>query len=1463
MAIIEKDNCGCGFIASINGKVSHRIVELSLTALQRLTHRGVAGEDGLSADGCGLLIQLPRHFFRKYAEQQGWILSARFAVGMCFLNPENAEVQKEQLNNELTALGFSVAGWRDLSVDSALCGEHARSNFPHFAQVIVNVDDKQTLELTEARLMLARHRATLSLSGDPYFYICSLSTQVVIYKALVLPKYLPVFYKDLSDKSVKSAFSIFHQRFSTNTLPAWRLTQPFRFLAHNGEINTIQGNRHAVLARAPLLTNKDKDCLDEIRPIIDPIASDSASLDNMLEFLVRGGMDPFQAIRLLIQPAFRKNRNFGSEQQAFFEYCSLQMEPWDGPASVVFTDGRVVCCALDRNGFRPARYLQSKDGLLLVCSETGVIDLDEENIVVKGRIGPGELLGVDMKTHQVMTTAIIDSRLSSKYPYLDWLQQHTHRPPADLHHDLKVYRITDKQAAFYRKLYDISNEEVNDVLKAMAQTAKEATASMGDDTPIALLSTQKRSLFDYFRQQFAQVTNPAMDSLRESVIMSTEITLGRQENLFDASPLHAKRIILSSPVLSSGEWEYLQTLTSRGFPFVKLPLSYSTQESLLEAIERLCKQALEAVSQGAVLLLLSDSDIDLQAIPLHPLLAVGAIHESLIEAGKRYDCDLLVASGWVRDPHHFAALLAYGAAAIYPYLAYSLIADFNIENGLSNYVKAIEGGLLKISAKMGISTLDSYRGTQLFEVIGLSKSVLDRCFSQSASKLEVLDFSDLDSLARAYFDDAHNPYSYPRHGGLLKYLPDNEYHEFNPDVVMSLLNAAKQGEYPLYQRYSQLIQQRPLTTIRDLLDIQYAKNSLPLEDIETADKIFPRFETAAMSLGALSPEAHEALAVAMNTLGGRSNSGEGGEAAYRHNSIKRSKIKQIASGRFGVTADYLMNAEVIQIKIAQGAKPGEGGQLPGSKVNALIAQLRYCGEGVTLISPPPHHDIYSIEDLAQLIFDLKQINPQALISVKLVSGPGIGTIAAGVVKAYADVITISGYDGGTGASPTSSIKYTGSPWELGLHETHQLLLENKLRHRVILQVDGGMKTGMDVVKAALLGAESFGFGTAPMVALGCKYLRICHLNNCATGIATQDDFLRENHYQGSPQRVIHYFTWLAEEVREILASLGFSSLHEIIGRRDLLQKITTDDPLINRIDLSFMLDCNKVDASYQWRELPKSNKPRDKASLAEAIQEAVEPLLAAHQDIKLHFPIHNGNRSIGARLAGTIARQYGFKSLKENSVQLSFTGTAGQSFGAWTCQGMSLYLTGDANDYVGKGISGGKIVIRLPSEAQYASNETSIAGNTCLYGATGGICYIAGQVGERFAVRNSGAVAVIEGAGAHCCEYMTAGVVLVLGDTGINFGAGMTGGFAIVLDLTNCFIEQCNEEFVEGYRLTELDTKEYTDYLEQLLDHHINETGSRWGQQIKDSFSEYLPLFWLVKPKAIGWNTLRVAYERK
>ncbi|KTC75451.1 glutamate synthase [Legionella birminghamensis] len=1462
MAIIEKDNCGCGFIASINGKASHRIIKLSLTALQRLTHRGAAGEDGLSADGCGVMIQLPELFFRKYAKEQGWHLNPRFAVGMCFLNPAYQQAQKEKLDEALNAQGFSVAGWRDLPVDSHFCGAHALGNLPHIAQVLVNIDGALEHSKAEAKLMLARHQVSTGLNDDPFFYICSLSAKVLVYKALVLPQYLPAFYKDLRNTNLKSAFSLFHQRFSTNTLPSWRLTQPFRFLAHNGEINTIQGNRHAVLARSRLLLNEQHPCLDDIRPIVEPEASDSASLDNMLEFLVRGGMSAFQAIRLLIQPAWQNHKMFDAAQQAFFNYCALQMEPWDGPASVVFTDGQIVCCALDRNGFRPARYLQSRDGLVLVCSEAGVIDLAEENILCKGRIGPGELLAVDIQAQQVMTSDFIDSMLTASSPYAAWLQDYTYRPPLRLHQALSAESLDNSQAIFYRKLYDISYEELHDVLKVMAETGKEATASMGDDTPIALLSTQNRPLFDYFRQQFAQVTNPAMDSLRESVIMSTEITLGRQRNIFERSPAHAQRIILRSPVLSSAEWEHLAVLGPSGYPCANLELSYTPQETLADAIERLCSEALQAVNEGFVFLRLSDIAINPQDIPLHPLLAVGAIHQSLVETGKRYDCNLLVASGWVRDPHHFAALLAYGAAAVYPYLAYSLIHDFQIENGLANYVKAIEGGLLKISAKMGIATLASYCGTQLFEIIGLSRQVLNRCFSQSASKLEVLEFADLDNQTRAYFDNAHNPYSHPRHGGLLKYLPDNEYHEFNPDVVMALLEAAKQGDHQLYQRFSELIQQRPFTALRDLLLLKPAEIRLPLVNIEPAVSIFPRFETAAMSLGALSPEAHEALAVAMNTLGGRSNSGEGGEAEYRHKTIKRSKIKQIASGRFGVTADFLVNADVIQIKIAQGAKPGEGGQLPGSKVNETIARLRYCGEGVTLISPPPHHDIYSIEDLAQLIFDLKQVNPEALIAVKLVSGPGVGTIAAGVVKAYADIITISGYDGGTGASPTSSIKYTGSPWELGLHETHQLLLENNLRHRVILQVDGGLKTGMDVVKAALLGAESFGFGTAPMVALGCKYLRICHLNNCATGIATQDDFLRENHYQGSPQRVIHYFKWLAEEVREILADLGFSSLQEIIGRRDLLQKIASDDPFTRRIDLSFMLDKTESDSSWQWRDLPKTNKPRDKAKLAQGIQEAVEPLLSMSQPVRLHFPIRNDDRSIGARLAGYVAKQFGFKKLADETIQIAFTGSAGQSFGAWTCQGISLCLTGEANDYVAKGISGGKIVIKPPAEASYPSNEMTIAGNTCLYGATGGCCYMAGQVGERFAVRNSGAIAVIEGAGAHCCEYMTAGVVLVLGETGINFGAGMTGGLAFVLDLNDSFSKQCNSEFIEWHRLTDADKSGFTDFLEQLLENHTRETGSRWGQQIKDSFDEYLPLFWLVKPKSTGWDTL-LMYERK
>lgn len=1454
MVSIEKDNCGCGFIADVKGRVSHRVIKQALTALQRLIHRGAVAEDGLSADGCGVLLQMPRSFFRDYAQQNNLPLHTLFAVGMCFLNPKKKRRNKQVVTEALSEQGFSVVAWRDLAIDSSICGEHAYKSLPKIAQVLVNIPDNSEVGEVEARLLLARHRASTSLLDDPHFYICSLSTQVIIYKALVLPKNLAIFYKDLANTKLKSAFCIFHQRFSTNTLSAWRLAQPFRFLAHNGEINTIQGNRHAALARDKLLTSKLFPYLDSVRPIVDVKVSDSASLDNILEFLIRGGMNLFQAIRLLIPPAWQKLKQLSPERRAYFSYYSLQMEPWDGPASVVFSDGQIVCCALDRNGFRPARYLQTKDGLVIACSEVGVIDLDEETIGYKGKLGPGELIAVDTKTHQVLTTELIDSQLSARRPYPVWLHRHAHYVPCETHLNFNKEDFDSEALTFYRKLYDLSDEESNEVLVVMAETGKEATSSMGDDTPIAVLSTQPRVLFDYFRQKFAQVTNPPMDSLRESMFMSLETTLGRRYNLFDESEHHTKRVILSSPVLSSSDLDHLKNLSNPDYRLETLPLAHSTGQSLARAITSLCNKAVSAVKNGAVILLLSDKIIKRHDIPIHPLLAVGAIYHRLIEEGLRYDCDLLVESGWVRDSHHFAVLLTYGAAAIYPYLAYALIQQSKIEKGLVNYVKAIENGILKICAKMGVSTISSYRGAQLCDIIGLSQEVVNRCFSQSSSTLNLLDFTDLDSLARTHFDNAHNPYSAPRHGGLLKYLPAGEYHDFNPDVVMTLLEAAKKGERQLYQQFSSLLQNRPLSTVRDLLDFKSPKPPLALTEVEPIATIYPRFETAAMSLGALSPEAHEALAVAMNTLGGRSNSGEGGEASYRHKTLMSSKIKQIASGRFGVTAEYLSNAEVIQIKIAQGAKPGEGGQLPGNKVNATIAHLRHCSEGITLISPPPHHDIYSIEDLGQLIFDLKEVNPEALISVKLVAGSGIGTIAAGVAKAYADIITVSGYDGGTGASPITSIKYTGLPWELGLQETHQLLLDNHLRHRVILQVDGGLKTGQDVVKAAMLGAECFGFGTAPMVALGCKYLRICHLNNCVTGIATQDDFLRQYHYQGNAQRVINYFTWLAEEVREILASLGFASLDEVIGRNDLLQKKELGDPLLAKLDLSSILA--KTASSYpcNWLATPKKNHPIDRGELAQRIQKTIEPLLQTGQPIKLHFPISNKDRAVGAKLSGYLAKHHGLKGLENDAIQLFFTGSAGQSFGAWNCQGLTLDLTGEANDYVGKGMNGGKLVLRPSENRGYPSKEATIAGNTCLYGATGGYCYMAGLVGERFAVRNSGAIAVVEGAGAHCCEYMTGGVVVVLGEVSVNFGAGMTGGVAFVLDLNNSFATNCNTELISLHRLSEANLSRFSEYLKQILQRYVEATRSAWGQHLYDSFNDYLPLFWLIKPSAINWD---------
>ena len=1470
-----KDNCGFGLIAHLKGQTSHRLLKTAIEALTCMTHRGGINADGKTGDGCGLLLQKPDSFLRAVAKEAcGAELTAIYGVGSIMLSRDEAvaESQRAVLSEELTKQGLVVAGWRHIPTDPECLGPIALKSLPTFNHVFVNNTDLP-IEQVNAKLFIARRKAEIRLAGDKSFYVASLSTTVLSYKGLMMPVDLPRFFADLADERLETAICVFHQRFSTNTMPVWPLAQPFRMLAHNGEINTIVGNRNWSVARTPKFITPLLPELQELKPLVNRTGSDSSSLDNMLEILTLGGMELHRAIRMLVPPAWQNVEHMDPDLRAFYEYNSMHIEPWDGPAGLVITDGRYAVCTLDRNGLRPSRWVITKDDMITVASEVGVYAYDPADVVAKGRLGPGQIMSIDTLTGTLHNTQDIDNQLKSTKPYKQWLKARALRIESTLNTDAKENGLEGIELKANMKMFQVSFEERDQLLRPLAEGGQEAVGSMGDDTPMAVLSRQQRSLYDYFRQQFAQVTNPPIDPLREAIVMSLETCLGRELSVYEEHADHADRVILSSPVLSPEKFRGLMALKRPGYEQQKFSLYYNPATTNLKAaLAQLCDDVAAAVKSGKVLMVLSDAGFSKGQLPIHALLAVGAVHQHLTNVGLRCDSNLIVETATARDPHQVAALIAYGATAVYPYLSYHVLNDLietgellsDVDSAYKNYRKGIDKGLLKILSKMGISTITSYRGAQLFEAIGLSEEVVGTCFESTPSRIGGARFEDLEADQKIIAQTAWQDRKPIGPGGLLKYVHGSEYHAFNPDVVQTLQKAVQSGNYALWRNYADLVNKRPVAMLRDLLAIREDRcKPIPLSEVEPVEAIIKRFDSAGMSLGALSPEAHEALAEAMNRLGGRSNSGEGGEDPARYGTVKSSKIKQVASGRFGVTPAYLVNAEVLQIKVAQGAKPGEGGQLPGGKVNDLIARLRYSVPGVTLISPPPHHDIYSIEDLAQLIFDLKQVNPDALVSVKLVSRPGVGTIAAGVAKAYADLITISGYDGGTAASPLTSIKYAGSPWELGLSETHQTLRANDLRNKVRVQTDGGLKTGLDVVKAAMLGAESFGFGTGPMVALGCKYLRICHLNNCATGVATQQDKLRKDHYIGTVEMAMNFFKFVAEETREWMARLGVRTLGELVGRVDLLEIIEGETTKQQQLDLSPIIYTDDYLATKPQVCAVSKNEPFDKGETAEAMVRVVLPAIEAKSGGEFEFNVTNCDRSIGARLSGEIAKRYGNQGMADKPIKLKLTGIAGQSFGVWNAGGLDMYLEGDANDYVGKGMAGGKLVIRPPRASEFKSNKTSIMGNTCLYGATGGKLFAAGTAGERCGVRNSGAYVVVEGAGDHCCEYMTGGVVTVLGQTGVNFGAGMTGGFAYVLDEANNFVDRYNHELVDIHRINTEALEAHRNHLRSVIEEFTQETESAWGQHLLSNFDDYIGKFWLVKPKAASLGSLLVSFRKR
>tara|TARA_B100000959_G_scaffold118601_1_gene124668 strand:- start:1292 stop:5749 length:4458 start_codon:yes stop_codon:yes gene_type:complete len=1465
--LFEHDSCGFGLIANIDDKSSHWVVKTAINSLKRLTHRGAISADGKSGDGCGVLIKFPSEFLRAVAIDSNIKLDAKFAAGTVFLNPKKrmANKVKKIIESTIKQEGLGLAGWREVPIDASVCGQSAKDTLPHIEQVYVNCSEGMSNETFNRKLFLVRRRAETQFEGlDEFSYIASLSSDSISYKGMVMPDGLPRFYLDLLDDRLEASACLFHQRFSTNTLPEWRLAQPFRFLAHNGEINTIQGNRNWAIARAQHFYSDDLGDISDLKPIVSMTGSDSSSLDNMLEIMQASGMSIIQAMRILIPPAWQADEMMDSEIKAFYEFYSCHMEPWDGPAGIVLMNGRYAACCLDRNGLRPARYVLTKDRHITIASEIGVYDYPEEDVIKKGKLGPGEMLAVDLLKGELLSNDQIHDHIKVGAPYQKWLRDGFRYLDSKLIDRTIAAEPMEKETLItYQKMFNVSREEIKEVISVLASTEQEAVGSMGDDTPMPVLSKKLRSPFDYFRQQFAQVTNPPIDSLRERVVMTLQTNIGRTSGLFELTAKHAEQIIINSPILSQQKLRQLLRSEMFGDSHAFIDLNFPETTDYLSALKRICDEAEVAAKAGNLFIMLSDRYLKPGMIPAHALLATGAVHHHLVGLGLRCSTNIIVETGVARDPHHFACLIGYGATAVYPYLIYQSLHDLarrgNVDRTQQlgrSFRRGIRKGLFKIMSKMGISCLSSYRGAQLFEIVGLHSEIVEFCFSGTVSRIQGTKFSDLmddqKELARL---SRSNEQSLSQ-GGLLKYVYDGEYHCYNPEVISTLQAAVKTGNYQTYIEYADLVNHRQVSTLRDLMKPVPLGDSIKLEDVEPVQDILIRFDSAGMSLGALSPEAHEALAIAMNRIGARSNSGEGGEDPSRYKNERRSKIKQIASGRFGVTAEYLVNAEVIQIKIAQGAKPGEGGQLPGHKVDNVIAKLRYAKPGVGLISPPPHHDIYSIEDLGQLIFDLKQVNPDALVSVKLVAEPGVGTIAAGVVKAYADLITISGYDGGTGASPLSSVKYAGSPWELGLSEVHQVLIKNDLRHKVRLQTDGGLKTGLDVIKAAMLGAESYGFGTGPMVALGCKYLRICHLNNCATGVATQNNLLRSEYFIGLPEMVINFFTFIAEDVRYWLAKLGAKNLEDIIGRTDLIELLPGETKRQKNLDLRPIIASDHLIEGAPRFCTALRNDPFDKGELAENMLSQTLSSIQNKTGGDFSFKISNFNRSIGARLSGEIARIHGNDGMIDTPININLNGTAGQSLGAFNVSGMNLILTGDANDYVGKGMGGGRIIIKPSEKAEFIPKDTVIIGNTCLYGATGGHLFASGHAGERFAVRNSGAIAVVEGVGDHCCEYMTNGVVVVLGPTGINFGAGMTGGFAYVLDLERKFVDLYNHELIDIHRITPENMEAHLHHLRSLIVEHIEYTDSKWAQEILQDYRSYLAKFWVVKPKAAELGSL-------
>jgi len=1455
-----RDNCGFGLIANIKNRASHQNLENAITALERMMHRGAVAADGKTGDGSGLLLSIPDEFMRAVTLEEDIELPDVYAVASVFTHDRS---NLEVLNDVCSKNDLRVVYIRDVPVDTNALGEQALQTLPDIVQVFIVPDSIMASQRFDAMLYLSRKETEHQLIGNVNFYISSMSSRVISYKGLVMPTHIKEFYKDLQDTRFKISFALFHQRFSTNTLPKWRLAQPFRTVAHNGEINSIEANRFNVEIKTESIKSNiftDEE-MSRLLPILEPGASDSASGDNFFEFLIANGMDFFKAARAVIPAPWQNAPHMDPELRAFYEYQSTVFEAWDGPAAFSLTDGRYIGCVLDRNGLRPSKYVITEDDTLLIASEYGVINIPEDKVKERGRLQSGEMIGLDLKHGKVLKNGEINDYLKSANPYMKWLNEHMIY--LQEHVDKQYEKTCDfepENLIKRQRFFNITQEVVEQVIESMIKEGKEAVGSMGDDTPLAAFSSKQRSFSDFFKQKFAQVTNPPIDPLREQVVMSLNTGFGVVHNILDEIPSHAHRLKAISPIITREKLQVLKSFGDKKSPrfqdeYYNRTFSTAFKADINTELETLIDNVISAVrDDGVRIVILDDFEFGKEKAVIPMLLVVGRLNQRLRSDKIRHLVSIVVVSGEVVDSHGAATLIAYGASAIYPNLLFSTVStyaekkaslDISCHDALKSAHLALNGGLLKIMSKMGISTIASYRNSGLFDVLGLSREIVNDCFRDSHALIPGLTYTDIETRVRkahkeAYEEDGFNSIFPLNIGGFYKFYSGREYHAFGPDVIHAIHAFSKSGDKKDFQAFKTLVNGRGFKFIRDFLEFKSDLQPVSIDEVEPKEEIFKRFASAAMSLGSISPEAHETIAEAMNTIGGQSNSGEGGEDVERFESIRNSKIKQVASGRFGVTPAYLRSAEEIQIKVAQGAKPGEGGQLPGHKVTSLIARLRHTIAGVTLISPPPHHDIYSIEDLAQLIYDLKQVNPKAKITVKLVSTAGVGTIAAGVAKAYADKIIISGGDGGTGAAPLTSIKFAGNPWELGLSEAHNALKANDLRKMVELQTDGGLKTGLDVVKAALLGAESYAFGTGVLTIVGCKMLRICHVNRCSVGIATQNEKLRSEYFKGNVTQIINFFTLLAEDVRSIMAELGFRTMEEMIGRSDVLKVV--DNQFADKFDFSSVLHREKgINTCQVDFNEPFDPNDFEKDVLAEAIGAIQHP---GHR-IRIDREIRNINRSFGARISGEIAQYYGDAGLENNSIMISLKGIAGQALGAFLINGVSIRLQGVANDYIGKGMHGGSIIITSKQDAE----GFSAGGNTCLYGATGGRLFVNGSVGERFAVRNSGALAIVEGTGDNACEYMTGGIVVILGDTGGNFGAGMTGGVAFVYDVGHQFVEHVNRELVEAVRIDTDDGDEARHYLKRLLKEYVAETGSKKGQCLLDNYRVEIRNFWLVRPK--------------